>query len=283
MCEKCSDTGWTISTDEGGVERAQRCDCRKPSAIPVDQLIASSHIDRAYAKMSWSDYHPETEKQREALRISQRYVEAFPNLEEVFSYCTGLLYTGPCGTGKTHLAVCVLKGVLEKGYHGLFVDFLELLRNVKDSYDPSSESSALEVLQPILDTDILVLDDFGSHHITGWVKDTVFDIINYRYRKEKPLIVTTNLALEAPSGNSRGAVVGTDEYEWKKKGGDDRTLEERMGPPVVSRLLECCVAVSMDGIDYRKTIRRSGIETLMEIQGFKITGGSPNNPKRGNK
>lgn len=275
-CEKCSGSGWILITDEkDGLEKAVRCSCRMTAIQNTDHLVAASRIDKAYAKMSWSDYQPENEKQREALRISQRYVESFPNLEEVFASCTGLLYTGPCGTGKTHLAVCVLKGALEKGFRGLFVDFLELLRNVKDSYDPNSESSALEVLQPILDTDILVLDDFGSHHITGWVKDTVFDIINYRYRKQKPVIVTTNLPLEAPS-SSRDSLVGTSEYDRRKT--EPRTLEERLGAAVLSRLLESCLVISLDGQDYRRTVRRSGIETLMEIQGFKLTG--PNKPQK---
>lgn len=271
ICEKCAGSGWVIVTDEkDGIEKAVRCSCRAAMEKNIDELVASSRIDKAYVRMNWSDYQPENEKQREALRISQRYVEAFPNLEDVFASCTGLLYTGPCGTGKTHLAVCVLKGVLEKGYRGLFVDFLELLRNVKDSYDPNSESSALEVLQPILDTDILVLDDFGSHHVTGWVKDTVFDIINYRYRKQKPVIVTTNLPLEAPASSSRDSVVGTSDYDRKKM--DVRTLEERLGAAVLSRLLESCLVIAMDGQDYRRTVRRSGIETLMEIQGFKLAG-----------
>ena len=272
-CEKCSGIGWVVVKDEkDGVEKAVRCTCRAQSSQNMEHLVAASRIDRAYARMSWSDYQPENEKQREALRISQRYVEVFPNLEEVFASSTGILYTGPCGTGKTHLAVCVLKGVLEKGYRGLFVDFLELMRNVKDSYDPSSDSSALEVLQPILETDILVLDDFGSHHITGWVKDTVFDIINYRYRKQKPIIVTTNLPLEAPSASSRDSMIGAQEYESRKRISDLRTLEERLGPAVLSRLLECCLVIALDGQDYRRTVRRSGIETLMEIQGFKVTG-----------
>lgn len=271
ICEKCSGSGWVIVTDEkDGIEKAVRCACRAAMEKNIDQLVASSRIDKAYVRMNWSDYQPENEKQREALRISQRYAETFPNLEDVFASCTGLIYTGPCGTGKTHLAVCVLKGVLEKGYRGLFVDFLELLRNVKDSYDPNSDSSALEVLQPILDTDILVLDDFGSHHITGWVKDTVFDIINYRYRKQKPVIVTTNLPLEAPAATSRDSVVGTSDYDRRKI--DVRTLEERLGPAVLSRLLESCLVIAIDGQDYRRTVRRSGIETLMEIQGFKVAG-----------
>ena len=276
LCEKCSGIGWVVlKDDKDGLEKAVRCSCRAVSTQNLDQIISSSHIDQAYAKMSWADYQPENAKQREALRISQRYVEVFPNLEEVFASSTGILYTGPCGTGKTHLAVCVLKGILEKGYRGMFADFHELLRNLKDSYDPSSESSAMEVLQPILDTDILVLDDLGSHNVTGWLKDTVFDIINYRYRKQKPLIVSTNLPLESLSVTSRDFVVGSQEYETRRKVSDQRSLEERLGPAVLSRLLECCLVVALDGQDYRRTVRRSGIETLMEIQGFKVAGSSP--------
>ena len=271
-CEKCSGVGWVIVPGEkDGVERALRCECQRVSGTSLDQLLSAADIDRAYARLSLDSYEPYNEKQREALKICRKYVEVFPNLEEVFGFYKGLLFAGPCGTGKTHLAVSVLKGVLEKGYRGQYIGFLELLRKIKESYDPNSETSTLEVLQPILESDVLVLDDFGSHHITGWIKDTVFDIVNYRYRKEKPMIVATNLMLEHESSSSDNSRVGSDKYTRRAKISADGTLEERLGPAVVSRLFDSCVVMEVDGRDHRRTVRREGLITWLEMQGFRLT------------
>ena len=68
---------------------------------------------------------------------------------------------GPAGVGKTHLAVAIIRGLIEKGFAGIFCEFGSLLKEIQDSYNPISKSSELKVLAPIYQTDVLVLGRTG--------------------------------------------------------------------------------------------------------------------------
>jgi DNA replication protein DnaC len=105
----------------------------------------------------------------------------------------GLLFMGPCGVGKTHLSVAILRELLErKGVPCLFYEFGSLLKEIQNSYNPISRTSELKVLAPVIEAEVLVLDELGATKPTDWVRDTMMQIINTRYNDRKLTIFTTN-------------------------------------------------------------------------------------------
>ena len=81
---------------------------------------------------------------------------------------TGLLLTGSIGVGKTHLAVGILQAlVAERGATGLFYDYRELLKQVQNSYNRQVQATELEVLKPVFDAEVLVLDELGRFEAYG--------------------------------------------------------------------------------------------------------------------
>src|SRR5437763_13724437 len=116
----------------------------------------------------------------------------------------GLLLIGPQGVVKTHLAVVIIKALMrQKGIPCLFRSFPELLKEIQNSYSPISQSSEFSLLAPVLDTEVLVLDELGAQTPSTWVRDTVSYIINYRYGENKITIFTTNyLDRDEPAGIS---------------------------------------------------------------------------------
>ena len=104
----------------------------------------------------------------------------------------GLILMGTVGVGKTHLAVSILKGLTERGFNCLFYEFGTLLKEIQDSYNPATKTSELGVLAPVLNAEILVLDELGASKPTDWVRDTMAHIINSRYNDQKLTIFTTN-------------------------------------------------------------------------------------------
>ena len=83
----------------------------------------------------------------------------------------GLILMGTVGVGKTHLAVSILKGLTERGFTCLFYEFGTLLKEIQDSYNPATKTSELGVLAPVLNAEILVLDELGVR-AHGLVRDT---------------------------------------------------------------------------------------------------------------
>src|SRR5207302_9755487 len=94
----------------------------------------------------------------------------------------GLLFVGPTGVGKTHLAVAVLRELITtKGVECLFYDFRDLLKEIQDSYNPVSQTSELRVLQPVLDVEVLLLDELATSNPSDCVNETLGYVINPRY------------------------------------------------------------------------------------------------------
>jgi len=221
VCAECFGTGTKLDPVKGAIP----CPCRKPDRYKI--LLAAARIPRRYSGCSFDSFKcaPGT-SQDTALLAAQRLVAEFP-------VDRGLLFLGPAGVGKTHLAVSIIKGLVAKGFGGVFCEFGSLLKEIQDSYNPISKSSELKVLAPIYETDVLVLDELGATIPTDWVRDTMYQIINKRYNDRKLTIFTTN-------------------YSDARRSDKEQVLEDRIGSRLRSRLYEMCIKVVMDGGDYRR-------------------------------
>jgi len=174
-----------------------------------------------------------------------KFVEEYP-LEN-----TGLLLIGSIGVGKTHLAVGIIKElILSKGIACLFYDYRELLKQIQNSYNDSVKATELEVLRPVFETEVLVLDELGAVKPTEWVWDTVSLILNTRYNDNRTTIITTNYPDDAAKETS-----GTSEFSRAQRAARGETLGDRIGERMRSRLHEMCRIIKMEGADFRQTIK----------------------------
>ena len=104
-----------------------------------------------------------------AKSISERYAREYPP-----STPFGLLFMGPPGVGKTHLAVGIIRKLIrDKSVPCLFRTFPDLLKEIQMSYSPISMSSELSLLSPVLESEVLMLDELGAQTPSAWVKETV--------------------------------------------------------------------------------------------------------------
>jgi DNA replication protein DnaC len=163
------------------------------------------------------------------------------------------------GVGKTHLAVGILQAlILEKGVAGLFCDYRELLKRIQESYNPSVATSELQILAPVFEAEVLVLDELGAQKPTDWVWDTVALILNTRYNDKRTTLITTNypnlaaaaVRLEADRSRSNAA-------QAAERAMREETLGDRVGERMRSRLAEMCVEVEMRGDDLRQTVKKA--------------------------
>jgi DNA replication protein DnaC len=211
--------------------------------------MAAARIPERYRQYTLDGYetafrgaHPSL---GQAHLTARKFVEAYP----VDTAGKGLLFTGSIGVGKTHLAVGVLRRLVqERGVKGLFCDYRELLKSIQNSYNAQVQTTELELLKPVFAAEVLVLDDLGAQKPNEWVWDTVALILNSRYNDKLTTIITTNYP-DLPAGS--GSLTETE------RAAREPTLGDRIGDRMRSRLAEMCVKIEMNGEDFRQTVKRA--------------------------
>lgn len=242
VCTICGGTGWKFI---GENRRVSRCDCRLKQKS--EALLAAARIPKRYEHCELSNYEFDgPHRHLAAARIAAcKFVEEYP-LEN-----SGLLLIGSIGVGKTHLAVGIIKElVLSKGIACLFYDYRELLKEIQNSYNASVKATELEVLRPVFETEVLVLDELGAVKPTEWVWDTVSLILNTRYNDNRTTIITTNY----PDDAGREAA-SSSEFSRAQRAARGETLGDRIGERMRSRLHEMCRIIKMEGADFRQTFK----------------------------
>ena len=120
-----------------------------------------------------------------------------------------LLIQGRYGCGKTHLAAAIANFAVEMEIPTLFITVPDLLDTLRYTYqDPSATFE--ERFEEIRRIPLLILDDFGTQNATSWAQEKLFQILNYRYINQLPLVITTNLSLEEIEGRMRSRLQDPD-------------------------------------------------------------------------
>ncbi len=229
-CKDCGGTGYIVE-EKGGQLFARPCGCRKPERATA--LVGQADIPQRYRERYVFDtFQPAKESnQEDALLIARRYAEEYPAFGEGPS---GLLFMGPCGVGKTHLAVAILQEVLlKKGMPALFVDLNDLYREIRSTYGkPNADETEYDILTPLVQAPLLLIDELGCV-ATPWAQDTLHYLVSQRYNEQRPTLLTSNY-LDQPDRSN------------------EVSLEDRIGTRTRSRLHEMCRTVLISGPDHRR-------------------------------
>jgi DNA replication protein DnaC len=183
---------------------------------------------------------------KKALSRSQDFLKDFnQTLQETQR---GLLFTGGPGLGKTHLVVSILKKlILEEGVDGKFVDFFQLLSDIRHGY--SQDKSEMSLIEPYLKSKILVIDELAKGRNNEWEQTILDQFISSRYNAaDKITLFTTNY----PDTTKTLSDINSLTHSLQKQ-----SLEEKVGDRVFSRLTQMCDLIKMEGDDYRTKIQVS--------------------------
>lgn len=227
ICPRCSGSGWIPLP--GDSLRVEPCGCQ--GDLRRQQRMAAATIPKRYSHCTLETFREKSTVLRNAKRRLQEFVDLWPNTAEG----KGLLLMGSCGVGKTHLAVAALIEIINSGKPGrmLFSNFQDLIQEIQASFDSDQVPSKSELLRPLLEADLLVLDELGSQKPTTFVQDILYYVINTRYNEELTTIFTTNY--------------------FDRADGKDETLEQRIGTRLRSRLAEMADRIEFTGAtDHRR-------------------------------
>lgn len=228
VCPRCNNSGWVPLP--GDSLRVEPCGCH--GDLRRSQRVASASIPKRYAHCSLESFREKTTVLKNAKKRVQEFVDLWPNTPEG----KGLLLMGGCGVGKTHLAVAALLDIIHSGKPGrlLFSNFQDLIQEIQASFDADTPTTKSEILRPVLEADLLVLDELGSQKPTQFVQDILYYVINTRYNEERTTIFTTN-------------------YYDRAAEAKEETLEQRVGTRLRSRLAEMADRIDFTGAsDHRR-------------------------------
>jgi DNA replication protein DnaC len=288
-CPLCGGTGWK-TVEHSGEKETQRRGSREKSdeganaskrvwAVPCDctgkdrtvRIMARTRIPNRYEHCDFDNFDkdlydalPDCFAWNRSLEQAKMVTEAFARDYPAVPG-TGLLIMGPCGAGKTHLAVAALKQIVLRGYTGLFYDYRELLKEIQGSYNAESQTSELGVLEPVLTADVLLLDDLGASKPSPWAMETVGHILNSRYNEKRITLLTTNYLDTGPAAvpTSTPTSMPASRRTFLPSGqavagAREDNLTDRLGMRIRSRLYEMCRTVELFAPDYRREVRQAG-------------------------
>jgi DNA replication protein DnaC len=237
------------------------CECvqAERAANGLSRSRIPQHFDECnFANFDADVYEgfPDASAYNKSLKQAKLIVEGFAR-DYPASTRSGLLIMGQPGTGKTHLAVAALKELIARGHDTLFYEYGDLLKEIQASYNPVSQMTEEGILNPVLNVEVLMLDDLGASKPSDWALETIGHILTTRYNEKRITLLTTNYLDGKESGSMQ------EPRNWTLPTGQmisamrADTLEQRIGKRIRSRLYEMCRTVEISAPDFRKEIRKA--------------------------
>lgn len=258
-CELCNGSGKIYSENDKGLAFVRPCGCaalKKRLDMLSDAGIPAKFISATLDSYETEGgvHHP---SQNRAKTVAVDFVKDFEKSNR------GLVFMGGPGLGKTHLAVAIIRSlILEKGADCKFVDFFQLLSDIRHGY--SRDLSELEIINPYVKSRVLVIDELAKGRNTEWELTILDQIISNRYNAaDRITLFTTNYLIDPPkkkkesslSQDGKNPRVETDSQSYMNMLTRE-TLPDRIGPRIYSRLTDNCGFVPMEGKDKRKDSAR---------------------------
>lgn len=216
-CRKCNDTGY---------HDGHFCECFKKlcGKLSTDELNKSANLSlSSFDTFSLSYYKGDDYfTMKRILEFTVQYAETFtPNSGSIFMF-------GETGLGKTHLSLAAANRILEKGYSVIYDSAINILRKIEKEHFSRDHNS--EMIDLVIGTDLLILDDLGTEYETPFYNATIYNIINTRLNSGKPSVISTNL--------------------------DFGGIKQRYDSRVVSRIVAAYTCLEFKGEDVRLQIKK---------------------------
>lgn len=194
----------------------------------VARLFEASNLGSRFVRATFDTWRPRpgTEK---AYEVCKEYAENWPPERG-----RGLILSGPTGSGKSHLVAAIANHLLQQEIPVVLQSVPRLLVKYSTTQRFSSEMTSEQFIDTLVDVDLLILDDLGAQQRGEWAEAVLYTVIDERYRRERPVVVTTNLA--------------------------PRDLETAIGTRIMDRLAETCRIITIRATSYRREIAEQRIQ-----------------------
>lgn len=186
-CKKCNDTGFLGSVMCDCYKKRRNIEIIKQCGFDEKELHSFSEIDEKLFKNSLhlSDFN-------KLKNILEKWCNSYPNINK-----TNITLSGSTGIGKTFIMKCMAKSLIDKNLSVCFLSAFEM-NNLFLRYHTTFNSKKDQALIPLLESDVLFIDDLGTEPMLNNVtSDYLYTVISERERFKRPTIISTNLSIDA--------------------------------------------------------------------------------------
>jgi DNA replication protein DnaC len=190
--------GLVPMSPEAIAEREQRTIRRAVAREQMERdgwLAQLSHgAGSRYANCTFDNFKTVNDRQREAVWTCQNYIEVMRDAWQ----CGGLVFYGPVGTGKDHLAFAVAATIIrELGKRADWLKCQDWFGKIRDNMD--RDVSEASVVAALASPELLVISDplppMGA--LTQHQATMLYRVVEARYSRARPTIVTVNVKDDA--------------------------------------------------------------------------------------
>lgn len=239
-CSNCQDSGRIYSQQKGDYIPCPCSEERRFSLFLQGSNLPLRLQKACFEKASFQYYSsretvPSGKTHQEQARLVHKRTRRFIHHLAQGEVSRGLLIFGPVGSGKSYLLGCIANEAISHGLEVRYIVYNDLLEELRHTFSKKEkDTSSMEIIHQTREVPLLLIDDLGTESSSEFTANTLYSIIDYRYREEKPLVITTNLEID----------------ELKDK-------FSLMGDRISQRILEMCEYLPLMG-EIRLKIKKRG-------------------------
>ena len=210
------------------IEEEKKLELMQEFSRKVEKIIKNSKMSKRNLSYKFDNFEINNCNKKVFNNLINYSEKLVNNIEK-----KGVILFGNNGVGKTHLACSIANRFIEKGIPVIYGTLINLLAELRNSYEIDNNISEMEIIKLYENVDLLIIDDLGKEKPSEWGLEKLFTIINSRYENNLPVIITTNY-------NQNSLI---------KRLSINEELETAKS--IISRLYEMCYLVKIDDIDHR--------------------------------
>lgn len=155
----------------------------------LEEALGHAFIPADFKGKTFENFIADTPELKEALSLAKRFVKGW---DKAKAGGYGLFFYGNPGTGKSHLAISIIKALLPN-ISALYTRVPDMISYIRAQWRPDGEISSYAAVRRYVKIDLLVLDELGVQSGSINEQSLLFEVIDARLSENRPTIFLSNL------------------------------------------------------------------------------------------